>query len=536
MSLHARTVGVVRLSRHSNRADDPSTSPERQRKVIEGDPSLTLIGWAVDLGVSAAKIPPWDRPELGGWLRRPEDWDTLAFWKLDRLVRSVGDFAEMIKWSQGQPNSTGLPPVDRPKNLVSIADKIDLSTPTGKAMAQITAVFAELEAAIIKERVNAARTEMYVEKRWPGGRYPYGYRPARLETGGWALEIDPEAHAIVTELVDRVIAGEPAFAVQLDLQSRGVPTPKGGKSWGNVNVSQMLRSRALLGEATYKAVTSGEGVPIDPVRADPLVTFEQWNALQEVLSRAGKRERVTGASMLLDVAFCALCGSPMYRRHMGASTVKGRVRKAYMYYGCGGRWSRRVPDCEAKSAVRGDKLHPIVERLLLAEIGPLEIRRTVKVAGVSHAAEIRDLETALEDLLARSAGKGDAVARVYAKRIEAVEGKLAALAAIPERAPSVREVGTGETYAERWAAASEDERHQLLKASGIRVEVAANQGGPVRFGLFDRPEGYAGAVAFTVEDGAQVAVYLPRELAERATGNAARVTYTTRPLPPFATP
>lgn len=80
-----RTVGVIRLSRHSGRADDPSTSPDRQRKLIEGDPGLNVTGWAEDLGVSAAKVPPWDRRELGEWLRRPEDWDTLAFWKLDQL-------------------------------------------------------------------------------------------------------------------------------------------------------------------------------------------------------------------------------------------------------------------------------------------------------------------------------------------------------------------------------------------------------------------------------------------------------------------
>ncbi|GAB3803574.1 hypothetical protein GCM10027605_25710 [Micromonospora zhanjiangensis] len=219
----------------------------------------------------------------------------------------------------------------------------------------------------------------------------------------------------------------------------------------------------------------------------------------------------------------------MYRRF---TRVKGKddYRWSYLYYGCGGRWSRRNSDCEAKSAVRGDKLHAVVERLLLAEIGPLEIMRTVKVAGVSHRAEIVELEAALEDLLARSAGKGEAVARVYAKRIEAVEDKLATLSAIPEQEPSVRQEWTGEKYAERWAAANEDERRQLLKASGIRVEVVAHKGGPMRLGLFERPERYDAAVALTVEDGMQVAMYLPRDLAERATGQPSRVTHKQRSL------
>lgn len=98
----------------------------------------------------------------------------------------------------------------------------------GRAMATIVATFAQLEADIIAERVNDARAQMFVEKRWHGGRHPFGYKPAPLETGGWRLAVDPETSVILTELIDRVLAGEAAFAVALDFDRRGIPTPKGG--------------------------------------------------------------------------------------------------------------------------------------------------------------------------------------------------------------------------------------------------------------------------------------------------------------------
>ncbi|MDG4750608.1 recombinase family protein [Micromonospora sp. WMMD718] len=476
MALLNRTVGVVRLSRHSKRADDPSTSPDRQRNVIKSDRSLHLVGWAEDLGVSAAKVPPWERPGLSEWLRRPEDWDTLAFWKLDRLVRSVGDFAEMVKWARGKPNSTGLPPVDKPKNLVSITDKIDLNSPMGRAMAGMIAVFAELEADIIQERVNDARAEMYASGRWPGGRYPYGYRPVQRAEGGWELEVVPEEKDIILQFVALGIAGKPFFPLQMKLEEAGVPTPKGGKTWRNVNVGSMMRSRALLGEYTFKSINGEDGIPVDPVRAEPLISVQEFNQLQEALAGNPKRVRETGVSLLNGIGFCAFCGEPMYHRTMKESIKKsGGRRKGYRYYGCGGQWSRRN-DCKVK-ALRGEWIEDAVAEIVLAHIGDLEIMRKQRIGGVSHAAEIAELETALEDLLARSEGKGPAVLKAYQKRIDAVEAKLEALAAIPEREPEVRLVSTGQTYADAWESADVDGRRELLQAAELTVFMANPQEG-----------------------------------------------------------
>ncbi|WP_433612850.1 recombinase family protein [Dactylosporangium sp. CA-139114] len=527
-----RALGVVRLSRHSGHPNDPSTSPDRQRDAVVAEAArrgMTIVGWAEDLGVSAAKVPPWDRPDLGPWLQRPDEWDALIFWKLDRLCRSVGDFATMVNWLQPDRGAAfqhhRLPAIDKPKNLVSTTGEVDLSTNMGRAMATIVAVFAELEASIIQERVNDARTEMYEQKRWPGGRYPYGYQPVRLKTGGWVLEPNPDTMPIVAELVDRVLKGEPAYAVQLDFDKRGIPTPKGGTSWTQVNVGKMLRSRALLGEYTFESITGDDAVPVDPKRAEPLISAAQWNALQERLSKNGTRQRVTGASMLLDVAFCAACGEPMYLRTMRQKNAnKSEVLYEYRYYGCGGNWSRRVK-CEAKASIRAEKLEAIISDAIMTAIGDLEMTRTERVPGVSYAAELEDLRRTLDDLIARTAGKSAAVAAVYEPRIVATEAKIDELSALPEQPPTVRNVGTGQTYRQLWEAADVAGRRQLLLESKVKVEAIKVGDGGLKLGRFERPDGFAVGVA-TVVDGVQVVMYLPEGLAARATGNPdARVTY-----------
>lgn len=537
-----RALGVIRLSRHTGRADDPTTSPIRQREAITAEAErrgLTIIGWAEDLGTSAAKVAPWDRPELGPWLQRPDEYDALIFWKLDRLCRSVADFAAMVGWAQPSPQHPfvhhSLPAVDRPKNLVSTAGEVDLSTNAGKAMATVVAVFAQLEADIIAERVNDARTQLYVEKRWHGGRYPYGYRPERIETGGWRLTVDPETSSVLTELIDRMLAGEPAFAVALDYDRRGIPTPKGGDSWRKVNISGMLRSRALLGEYTFKGITD-DGLPGESVRADALIPLSKFNDLQALLAGNGKRQRQTGAHMLLDVAVCAECGSPMYLRTMRQKTAdKTAVTGTYRYLGCGGNWSRRV-DCSAKASVRAEKVEDMVSEVLLANIGDLEVVRQERVSGVDYTAEIDEQLAQLKRLagMAAAVADDDAMAGVYAELITEREARIRELRSYPSQTAGVREVGTGKTYREVFEAAEAVGKRRLLLEAGVRVEVRkARPDGVVGLSLEHRPNRDDVAVATETRDDVQLTMFLPRTLAARATGNPQNVlTFTQRPLIP----
>jgi site-specific DNA recombinase len=172
-----RALSVVRLSS----LRDESTSPERQREhnlsTIDRN-GWTLAGEAEDLDVSATRYSPMERPELGNWLgHRANEFDVIVFWRLDRFIRSLFDFTEIIRWCEANG-----------KNLVSASEPFDLNTPFGRAIAGILAVLAELEARTIRERVLDAHRKLRTDGRWAGGPPPYGYVSVSREGGGRRLE------------------------------------------------------------------------------------------------------------------------------------------------------------------------------------------------------------------------------------------------------------------------------------------------------------------------------------------------------------
>jgi putative DNA-invertase from lambdoid prophage Rac len=78
---------------------------------------------------------------------RRREIDVVLVWRLDRWGRSVADLVstlqELIVLGVG---------------FVSLTEAIDLTTPTGRAMAGLLAVFAEFEREILRERVRAGLT------------------------------------------------------------------------------------------------------------------------------------------------------------------------------------------------------------------------------------------------------------------------------------------------------------------------------------------------------------------------------------------
>src|SRR5690606_32501471 len=115
-TMTTRALAVVRLSVLS----DCSTSPVRQLEdctILIRSRGWEHVGTAEDLDVSATKYSPFNRPELGQWLTDdpPEPWDVLVVWRLDRLIRSSRDLAELLAWCE-----------DRGKGFVSATEGFDL--------------------------------------------------------------------------------------------------------------------------------------------------------------------------------------------------------------------------------------------------------------------------------------------------------------------------------------------------------------------------------------------------------------------------
>ncbi|MBO2455857.1 recombinase family protein [Actinomadura barringtoniae] len=467
-----RALIAIRLSVET----DATTSPERQLEICQsfaGGRGWTIAGVARDLDVSAVKVRPEERPELGNWLRnRSHEFDVIVCWKLDRIVRSVADLSDLIK--AGDRDGFA---------LVSATQPFDLTDMMGRAMAQIVAVFAELEAAMIAERVASARRHMRETGRWAGGHVPFGYMAVPREGGGLTLVPDPELAETIREAAKRALNGESWYTLAAWLTETGVPTPRDadavrrGKDpkrpvWHPETLAQIMTSPVLLGYAMHKQrpVVGPDGQTLPPAFPEILSDDTHRAVLAEARKRRGNRsERQKGAAPLLGIAVCDECSTQdEHVRLYGDGLTLDKPR-----YKCTKYANRPVGGCGMTVSVRA--LDPWVERELLARVGSWHLMEAVTTPGRDVAAELADLDARMEDLRAdRAAGiyRSDADAAWFRSTYADMQDERDRLAAIPandDESPVYRP--TGRTVADEWEAADTEARRQLMLDLGVHVHV-----------------------------------------------------------------
>lgn len=141
-------IGYLRVS-----TEEQATSGlglEAQRETIQhyADAHDWDVIWYEDAGISAKSL---DRPQLQAALTRLDaspkrrDVDGIVVAKLDRLSRSVADFASVLEVARS-----------RKWAMVAIDLGVDTSTPTGELVANVMMSVAQWERRIIGERTSAA--------------------------------------------------------------------------------------------------------------------------------------------------------------------------------------------------------------------------------------------------------------------------------------------------------------------------------------------------------------------------------------------
>jgi DNA invertase Pin-like site-specific DNA recombinase len=99
-----------------------------------------------------------DRPQLTAALDYMREGDTLVVWKLDRLARSLKQLIETIETFD-----------ERGTHLLSLTEKIDTSTPSGRLVFHVFGALAEFERGLIRERTLAGLASARARGR-VGGR------------------------------------------------------------------------------------------------------------------------------------------------------------------------------------------------------------------------------------------------------------------------------------------------------------------------------------------------------------------------------
>ena len=136
-------VGLyARVSTH-----DQKTLPLQIRAMRE---YATKRGWEVAVQikeVGSGAVERELREKLMAAARRREI-DVVLVWRLDRRGRSLADLVVTLK----ELAELGV-------GFVSLTEALDLTTPTGRAMAGLLSVFAEFEHEILRERIRAGLVE-----------------------------------------------------------------------------------------------------------------------------------------------------------------------------------------------------------------------------------------------------------------------------------------------------------------------------------------------------------------------------------------
>ena len=99
---------------------------------------------------------------------RRREIDVVLVWRLDRWGRSVADLVSTLQELQ----HLGV-------GFVSLTEALDLTTPAGRAMAGLLAVFAEFEREILRERVRAGLAHARQQANASAARRPWFTKPPK---------------------------------------------------------------------------------------------------------------------------------------------------------------------------------------------------------------------------------------------------------------------------------------------------------------------------------------------------------------------
>lgn len=294
-----------------------------------------------DAGYSGANT---NRPGLQEMIKdvKAGKIDKVVVYKLDRLSRSQLDtlyLIEKVFLANG---------VD----FVSMSENFDTSTPFGRAMIGILAVFAQLDREQIRERMSVGKEGRAKDGLFHGSKFiPIGYD---YENG--QLVINEYEKMQIKELYDLFLRGTLLRTIETIFMRKGYRHKHG--FWNPKSMRRVMRSKTILGyikhhDEWYKG------------QHDPIIDENTFNKAIELLDMRAEQYKLTGVkpgfntSYLGGMIICAHCGGK-YSKQRGGSNKYGIL----YYYTCYSR-SKKVkgmikdPNCKNKN-YRMEKLDNII--------------------------------------------------------------------------------------------------------------------------------------------------------------------------------
>jgi len=410
--------------------------------------------------------------------------DTVVVYKVDRLSRSLLDFARLVERFE-----------KRHVAFVSITQHFDTSTSMGRLVLHILLSFAQFERELISERTRDKIAAAKRRGKWTGGPLVLGYRVDRQRR---ALEVVPEEAAIVKlvfELYERTLSmaltAQRLNARGLTLRTRVAEDgTTRGRPFDKNAVHRLLRNPLYVGKVRHNDdLFPGEHEPI----IDPDVFERVQRTLDLRAAGAGARRPRRSESLLTGLLRCLPCDAAMSTSH-----AYNHRKQRYRYYRC--RASQEGLRCPTGLLNANDVEAAVVAQVKsLAKSGALRDRilatlaegdeGEVELLGTKDRLEARITELGAEaKRLLGAFSSVDAGGRLLAERLGELERETdkhrAGVADLKRRLRACAALRTeGEHVAklldafdEVWDALVPEERREVLRALIARVGVDPESG------------------------------------------------------------
>jgi DNA invertase Pin-like site-specific DNA recombinase len=239
--------------------------------------------------------------------------DAVVVYKVDRLTRSLADFARILERLDNQGVA-----------FVSVTQAFNTNSSMGRLTLNVLLSFAQFERDVTRERIRDKIAASKAKGMWMGGVVPLGYDPPD-DSGDRRLRVNEAEAVAVRSIFERLIQCRSFYDLQQQLMEDGVRsksrrTPGGavraGVPFSRGALRHLLQNKTYLGLICHKGTTY-EG------RHEAIVDHATFDAVQALLShrsaawkrRAPDLERATLQGRLFDALGQGM--KPVFARRKG---------------------------------------------------------------------------------------------------------------------------------------------------------------------------------------------------------------------------
>ncbi|MCZ8271400.1 MAG: recombinase family protein [Beijerinckiaceae bacterium] len=287
--------------------------------------------------------------------------DVVVVYKIDRLTRSLADFARMVEIFERHAVS-----------FVSVTQAFSTTTSMGRLTLNVLLSFAQFEREVTGERIRDKIAASKKKGLWMGGTLPLGYDLP--DPASRVLKVNDEEAILVRSLFSRYLELGSVHALERDLAARGISTKqtrrkdgtiRGGVVFSRGALFHLLRNRLYRGEIPHKDQSY-------PGQHEAIIPADLFEAVQaqldgQIQRRAASGEKRVAVSPLTGRLFDA-DGQPM-----SPSFAYGQHGTLYRYYVSAPlqQGQRRSPQDRHPQRVPAQLLEEtLAQAVMAAAIGP----------------------------------------------------------------------------------------------------------------------------------------------------------------------